>query len=96
VPDTELEPHVTPDLAHFTRIARESPKMRFSSLMGLLSRVQGLRASFDSQPERKAVGVDGVKKADYQEGLALLRHGPRRRGRTVNPVAALMADGTAG
>lgn len=69
MPDPELGEHVTPDMVHFTRVARENPKMRFNSLMGLLTRVEGLRASFDSQPERKAVGVDGVKKADYQEGL---------------------------
>lgn len=69
MPDTELELHVTPDMAHFTRMARENPKARFNSLMGLLSRTEGLRASFDSQPIRKAAGVDGVTKADYQEGL---------------------------
>ena len=59
MPDTELELHVTPDMAHFTRMARENPKARFNSLMGLLSRTEGLRASFDSQPIRKAVGVGG-------------------------------------
>ena len=60
---------MTPDLARFTRLARDNPKMRFNSLMGLLFRADGLRDSFERQPSRKAPGVDGVKKADYAEDL---------------------------
>ncbi len=60
---------MTPDLARFTQMAQQNRKMRFNSLMGMLTRTEGLRASFDRQPLRKAVGVDGVRKADYQDGL---------------------------
>jgi group II intron reverse transcriptase/maturase len=60
---------MTPDLARFTRLARESPKLRFTSLMGMLGRGEGLRASFERQPARKAPGVDGMRKADYEIGL---------------------------
>ena len=60
---------MTPDLARFTQMAQQNRKMRLNSLMGLLTRTEGLRASFDRQPLRKAVGVDGVRKADYQDGL---------------------------
>jgi hypothetical protein len=37
--------------------------------MGMLFDPEGLRSSFERQEERKASGVDGVKKADYREGL---------------------------
>jgi len=37
--------------------------------MGLLFEVEGLRASFERQDEKKAPGVDGMRKADYAQGL---------------------------
>jgi hypothetical protein len=37
--------------------------------MGMLFDPEGLRSSFERQEERKAPGVDGVRKADYREGL---------------------------
>jgi group II intron reverse transcriptase/maturase len=37
--------------------------------MGMLFDPKGLRSSFERQEERKAPGVDGVRKADYREGL---------------------------
>jgi retron-type reverse transcriptase len=42
---------------------------RLTSLMGMRFDPEGLRSSFERQEERKASGVDGVKKADYREGL---------------------------
>ena len=60
---------MTPNLVRFTQTAKQNPKLRFNSLMGLLSSKDGLHASFHSQPTKKAVGVDGVRKEDYQEGL---------------------------
>ena len=60
---------MTTKLAHFTQKARAEPRERFNSLMGLLFDPEGLGASFGRQAERKAPGVDGIRKADYAEGL---------------------------
>jgi RNA-directed DNA polymerase len=60
---------MTSRLARFTRMARDEPQTRFTALMGLLFDPEGLRASFESQKESKAPGVDGVRKADYAKGL---------------------------
>jgi hypothetical protein len=40
-----------------------------NSLMGMLMDPQGLHASFERQAGSKAPGVDGMRKADYAEGL---------------------------
>ena len=37
--------------------------------MGLLFEPEGLHASFERQNGKKAPGVDGVRKADYAQGL---------------------------
>jgi len=68
-PDTELETHVPTDLLGFTRMARANPKMRFTSLLGMVWRKEGLLASFKRQPGGKAPGVDGIGKKEYQEGF---------------------------
>ena len=60
---------MTPDLLRFTRMARAKPKERFNSLMGLLSRPEGLAASFGRLAAKKAPGVDGTRKEDYQTNL---------------------------
>lgn len=60
---------MTTKLARFTQKARELQGEHFTSLMGLLFDVEGLRASFERQDGRKAPGVDGMRKADYAEGL---------------------------
>jgi RNA-directed DNA polymerase len=60
---------MTPDLAHVTRVSRANPKLRFNSLMGLLFRGEGLHASFGGLPAKKAPGVDGIRKADYEKDL---------------------------
>lgn len=77
-------------LEDFSRMARERPRLRYTSLMGLLWRPEGLRASFDRQPERKAVGVDGIRKADYAIGiedrLTDLSARLRRRGYRPQPA----------
>ena len=60
---------MTTKLARFTQRARELQGERFTSLMGLLFDLEGLRASFERQDGRKAPGVDGMRKADYAERL---------------------------
>ena len=57
------------ELVRFTQWAREAPQRRYTSLMGMLCDPAGLRQSFDRQPGNRAVGVDGVRKADYSEGV---------------------------
>lgn len=61
---------MTTRLAHFTQRARELVGERFNSLMGLLSDPEGLGESFERQAGNKAPGVDGIRKADYAEGVA--------------------------
>jgi RNA-directed DNA polymerase len=51
-------------------MARDEPRKRFNSLMGLLTDLDGLRESFERQDRTKAPGVDGVRKEDYAEDLA--------------------------
>jgi RNA-directed DNA polymerase len=61
---------MTTDLIGFTRWARENPQRQYTSLMGMLYDPEGLNASFERQAGNKAPGVDGVRKAEYAEGLA--------------------------
>jgi group II intron reverse transcriptase/maturase len=58
------------DLIRFTQWARESPQRQYTALMGMLYDPEGLNASFERQAANKAPGVDGMRKADYAEGLA--------------------------
>jgi len=60
---------MTTRLTRLTQKVRELRGERLTSLMGMLFDPEGLRSSFERQEERKASGVDGVKKADYREGL---------------------------
>lgn len=60
---------VTTKLKRFTLKAREELHTRFTSLMGLLFDLDGLRESFGRQDGRKAPGVDGVRKEDYAKGV---------------------------
>lgn len=53
----------------FTQWAREAPRRTYTALMGLLSDPAGLKESFDGQPGNKAAGTDGVRKADYAQGV---------------------------
>jgi RNA-directed DNA polymerase len=74
---------MTGDLQTLTEMSRSNRKMRFTSLMGMLFRTDGLRDSFDRQPANRAVGVDGERKDAYglrlEDRLATLstqlRHG---------------------
>jgi RNA-directed DNA polymerase len=60
---------MTTDLTRFTQWATERPQRRYTALMGMLSDPEGLAESFHRQKVGKAPGVDGVKKADYEQGL---------------------------
>ncbi len=60
---------MTTRLIRLTQKVRELRGERLTSLMGMLFDPEGLRSSFERQEERKAPGVDGVRKADYREGL---------------------------
>ena len=68
-PYAERTLSVTTKLERFTRMAREEPQTRFTSLMGLLFDPEGLRESFGRQDGGKAPGVDGIRKDDYVEGV---------------------------
>jgi RNA-directed DNA polymerase len=57
------------ELIRFTQWAREKPQRQYNALMGMLMDPQGLNASFERQAGSKAPGVDGMRKADYAEGL---------------------------
>ena len=58
------------DLVRFTQWARESPQRQYTALMGMLYDPEGLNASFERQPANKAPGVDGMRKAEYADGVA--------------------------
>ena len=60
---------MTTELVRFTQWTEEVPQRRYTSLMGLLSNPAGLHESFAAQPGNKAIGVDGVRKADYAQGI---------------------------
>jgi RNA-directed DNA polymerase len=61
---------MTTDLIRFTQWTRESPQRQYTALLGMLYDPEGLNASFERQAANKAPGVDGVRKAEYAEGLA--------------------------
>ena len=60
---------MTTKLTCFTQRARAEPTCRFTALMGLVFDAEGLHASFECQDGKKAPGVDGIRKADYAQGL---------------------------
>ncbi len=60
---------MTTELNRFTQWARTSPQRQYNALMGMLFDPKGLSASFERQAGRKAPGVDGIRKADYAQGL---------------------------
>jgi group II intron reverse transcriptase/maturase len=60
---------MTTQLTRFTQWAREQPQRRYTSLMGMLTEVEGLAESFHRQADNKAAGVDGISKAQYGEDL---------------------------
>src|ERR1039457_7593762 len=57
------------ELIRFTQWARAKPQRQYNALMGMLMDPHGLHASFERQAGRKAPGIDGMRKADYAEGL---------------------------
>jgi len=56
-------------LARFTQRVREVRGERYTALMGLVCDPEELREGFERQDGRKAPGVDGMRKAEYAEGL---------------------------
>jgi len=60
---------MTTELIRFTQWARESPQRQYTALMGMLYDPEGLNASFERQSANKAPGVDGMRKAEYADGL---------------------------
>lgn len=60
---------MTTELTRFTQGERKQSQRRYTSLMGMLFNVAGLTASVHRQPRNKAVGVDGIGKADYEQHL---------------------------
>jgi len=74
----------------FTQKASAEPQLRFNALMGLVFDPEGLHESFERQDGKKAPGVDGMRKADYAEGLdariAELSARIRRMGYRPQPV----------
>ena len=74
----------------FTQKARAEPQLRFNALMGLVFDPEGLHESFERQDGTKAPGVDGMRKADYAQGLeahvAELSGRLRRMGHRPQPV----------
>ena len=74
----------------FTQGEQKQSQQRYTSLMGMLFNEAGLMESFKRQPRRKAVGVDGVSKADYEinlvANLADLSQRVRRLGYRPKPA----------
>ena len=70
-PDTERILSMTTKMARFTQRAQDNPQRQYTALMGMLFDPEGLNASFERQAANKAPGVDGMRKADYAEGLLI-------------------------
>jgi RNA-directed DNA polymerase len=81
---------MTTELIRFTQGEEKQSRRRHTSLMGLLFNVAGLTESFHRQPRDKAVGADGIGKADYEinlaENLADLSTRLRRMGYRPKPA----------
>ena len=60
---------MTTRLTRLTQKVQELRGERLTSRMGMVFDPEGLRSSFERQGEKKAPGVDGVRKTDYREGL---------------------------
>ena len=88
------------ELIRFTHWARERPQRQYNALMGMLCDPPGLNASFERQAGSKASGVDGMRKADYAEGLpdrlADLSARLRRLGYRPKPVRRVYIPKTSG
>lgn len=81
---------MTTRFIRFTQRAQAHPRLRFTSLMGLLFEPQGLQESFQRQAGNKAPGIDGVRKRDYakeaERHIADLSGKLRRLGYRPKPV----------
>jgi len=89
------------DLTRISEKARREPELVFTSLYHHICDVDNLRACYDALKAKKAIGVDGVTKAEYGEDLeenlqdlsARLkrmgyRPGPKRRSYIPKPGSA--------
>ncbi len=76
-------------LVRFTQWARQQPQQRYTALMGLLGRREGLKHSFEAQPGNKARGIDGESKSDYAEevGARLAELSAKLRSLSYRPKA---------
>ena len=77
------------DLRRIGEKARKEPGLIFTSLYHHVTDVDNLRACYDALPEDRAVGVDGVTKAEYgrhlEENLKDLSERLRRMGYRPKP-----------
>ncbi len=77
------------DLRRIGERARKEPGLIFTSLYHHVTDVDNLRACYDALPEDRAVGVDGVTKAEYgrhlEENLKDLSERLRRMGYRPQP-----------
>jgi len=89
------------DLTRISEKARKEPELVFTSLYHHICDVDNLRTCYDALKPHKAVGVDGVTKAEYGENLEAnlqdlsarlkrmgYRPGPKRRSYIPKPGSA--------
>ncbi len=67
-PHSEVEYRLTTTLARIAEIARAQPTIRFTSLAHLID-IEMLKQCHDEQKVKRAAGVDGVTKAEYDRNL---------------------------
>src|SRR5690348_4472653 len=60
---------MTTQPTRFTQGEQKQSQRRYTSVMGMLFSAAGLMESFHRQPREKAVGVDGIRKVDYENNL---------------------------
>ena len=59
---------MTTKLARISELSKEKPDMKFNSI-GHLINFDMLKACHNKMDGRKAVGIDGISKADYDRNL---------------------------
>ena len=68
MPDASTSDHVSPELLKVAERAKREPGARFHSLAHLID-VAALRRAYDRVRKNAAVGVDGITKEQYGQGL---------------------------
>ena len=79
------------DLRRIGERARKEPGVIFTTLHHHVTDVDNLRACYDALPEDRAVGVDGVTKAEYGRDLAYST--PESRGKPQGSLGKAKANG---